>query len=51
MGLPPTTDSRITLAKQRVLLEAWIDARATERGDRHAITTALKSGKEQIKKK
>jgi endonuclease/exonuclease/phosphatase family metal-dependent hydrolase len=27
----PTTDSCITLAKQRVPLEAWIDARATER--------------------
>jgi hypothetical protein len=26
-------------------------ARAIERGDRHAITTALKSGKVQIKKR
>ena len=56
--LPGRKVGRKWLTTRNALLR-WIEsssenntlARAIERGDRHAITTALKSGKAQIKKR
>jgi excisionase family DNA binding protein len=56
--LPGRKVGRKWLTTRNALLR-WIEsssenntlARAIERGDRHAITTALKSGKVQIKKR
>ena len=56
--LPGRKVGRKWLTIRNALLR-WIEsssenntlARAIERGDRHAITTALKSGKAQIKKR
>src|SRR5918992_5373472 len=56
--LPGRKVGRKWITTRNALLR-WIEsssenntlARAIERGDRHAITTALKSGKAQIKKK
>jgi hypothetical protein len=42
---------RTRLAPIRTSSENNTLARAIERGDRHVITTALKSGKAQIKKR